>query len=157
PDPDADPASGPIVLPCDRFVLIWSNVPPGRYVLTALATDNLGATTRSAPVEIKVHEPPPQPVVTVRATDPEPPQPDPTGARLNTATFTIHRSGCPDFPLTVYYRLGGTASNGVDYRELPYCATIPRGERTVDVVVEPIDDNLVEGPESVILKLVEPP
>jgi len=42
------------------FSLTWSNVPLGNYVLTAVATDNDGATTASQPVNISVvaHLPP---------------------------------------------------------------------------------------------------
>jgi len=43
------------------FCLVWSNVPPGRYVLTALATDNDGASTLSPPVKVAVGQPPPPP------------------------------------------------------------------------------------------------
>jgi len=32
----------------------WRNVPPGSHVLTARATDNLGAATTSSPVGITV-------------------------------------------------------------------------------------------------------
>ncbi len=44
--------------PRNPFCLLWSNVPPGLHVLTALATDNGGATNRSAPVTIAVAPPP---------------------------------------------------------------------------------------------------
>jgi hypothetical protein len=154
PDLEADPRLEPVPLPPNVFRLVWSNAPPGRHVLTVVATDNLGASTRSEPVHITVLEPPTQPVVTVKATDPEAAEPDALASRINTATFTIHRSGGTDFPLTVYYRLSGSASNGVDYRELPGTATIPRGERAVDVHVVPLDDNLVEGDEKVVLTLL---
>jgi hypothetical protein len=40
------------------YAFIWSNAPPGSYVLTARATDNLGATADSAPVGIMVRGPP---------------------------------------------------------------------------------------------------
>ena len=40
--------------PANPFCLLWSNVPPGGYVLTALATDNLGARAHSDPVSLKV-------------------------------------------------------------------------------------------------------
>jgi hypothetical protein len=138
------------------FVLSWPNVPPGHHVLTAVATDNLGASSRSEPVEIKVIEPPVQAVVNVCATDPVATEPGLGRSRLDTATFTISRSGPADLPLTVHYRLGGDARNGVDYRELPHSVVIPRGAKSVDVLIEPLDDNLVEGPEKVVLTVVPP-
>jgi hypothetical protein len=39
----------------------WTNVPAGTYSLTAVATDNAGATTRSAAVTVTVNNPPPPP------------------------------------------------------------------------------------------------
>ncbi len=41
------------------FSVTWSNVTAGSYPLTAAATDNLGATTASAAVNITVNPPPP--------------------------------------------------------------------------------------------------
>ncbi len=40
------------------FSVDWTNVAAGSYSVTALATDNLGATTTSAPVTVKVNAPP---------------------------------------------------------------------------------------------------
>ena len=96
-------------------------------MLTALATDTRGASTRSDPIAITVLEQV-QPVVTVRATDPEATEPTPTGTRLDTAAFTLHRTGPTNNPLTVFYRLSGTAANSVDYRELP-SQTFPQEPR----------------------------
>jgi Subtilase family/Bacterial Ig domain/Fervidolysin N-terminal prodomain/F5/8 type C domain len=36
------------------YSVTWNNVPPGSYTLTAVAADNLGATTTSAPVHMTV-------------------------------------------------------------------------------------------------------
>ena len=44
------------------YTLLWSNVSSGSYQLTAIATDNAGATTLSAPVTITVAVVAPQPV-----------------------------------------------------------------------------------------------
>src|SRR3954468_12579683 len=41
------------------YQFTWSNVPAGSYSLTAIATDNQGATTRSNAVSITVNAPPP--------------------------------------------------------------------------------------------------
>jgi len=57
----------------------------------------------------------------------------------------------------VSYRIGGTASNGVDYATLPGFVTIPAGERAARIVVTPIDDKLAEGAETVVLSLIIPP
>lgn len=39
------------------YTLVWTNVAPGNYVLTARATDNLGVSTDSLPVSITVTAP----------------------------------------------------------------------------------------------------
>ena len=137
--------------------ILWRHVQPGLYALTAVATDNDGDSTESAPVNIVVFPDPEPPVVEVKATDPVATEPDVLGTHLDTATFTICRDGPVNRPLTVYYHLGGDAENGIDYRQLPTAVTIPTGERCIDVVVRPLDDNLVEGPESVVLALREVP
>ncbi|MCA1616757.1 MAG: hypothetical protein LC800_22230 [Acidobacteria bacterium] len=36
------------------YVVLWNQVPAGNYTLTAIATDNSGARTTSAPVSIRV-------------------------------------------------------------------------------------------------------
>ncbi len=156
PEPELDIIRDPTIIPPTVFTLVWSNVPPGPHVLTAVATDNLGASSRSDPVHVRVLDVPPQPVVNVRATDPVATEPGLTANRLDTATFTVYRTGPTELPLTVYYRLSGTASNGVDYRELPHSVTIPRGASKADVVIAPTDDNLVEGPEGVVLTIAPP-
>ena len=136
------------------YRLRWENVRPGHYVLTAVATDNHGDEGRSVPVEIKVVQLQPPPVVTLTAPDPEATEPEDTGHALDTATFTVHRTGDAQRPLTVLYRIAGTAENGVDYEEIPHRTEIPAGEASADIVIRPLGDNLLEGDESVILHLV---
>jgi len=157
PDLDATAGISPVPIPGNLFRLIWSNAPPGRHVLTAVATDNDGDSTRSAPVEIKVLEAPPLPVVVIKATDPVASEPGSTADHLDTATFTIFRRGPTNDTLRVFYRIGGTASNSVDYAELAHSVEISAGERRAHMTVEPLDDMLVEEPESVVLSLVAPP
>jgi Calx-beta domain/Bacterial Ig domain len=149
----------PVIVPINPFFLVWSNVPPGDHVLTAVATDNLGASSTSEPVKIEVIEGPVEPIVTVVARDPVASEgcPDPNADCLDTATFVVRRSGGTETPLRVFYRWSGTASNGVDYAELPNSVVIEPGQSAASIVVTPIDDSAVEGPESVILSLLEPP
>jgi hypothetical protein len=42
---------------CPYFALTWSNVPPGRYTISARATDSLGFATTSALAQITVGDP----------------------------------------------------------------------------------------------------
>jgi len=145
-------------LPCasiqNPFCLMWSNVPPGNYVLTARATDNRGAASVSEPVEIAVvHAPPP--VVTIRATDPNASEPGVLTV-IDSGEFTITRSYGTNVPLTVYFSIGGTAGNGVDYFAISSSTVIPAGQLSTKVMVYPKHDTIPEPTETVVLK-IEPP
>jgi hypothetical protein len=96
------------------------------------------------------------PVVTVIATDPHATEPGTNSNVPDTGTFTIFRSDGTNLPLTVSYALGGTASNGVDYTLLSGSATIPAGDHSAQVIVNPLADNLAEGTETVVLHLLQP-
>jgi hypothetical protein len=69
------------------------------------------------------------------------------------AIFTVRRIGDTNDDVTVDYRIGGTASNGVDYVALPGSVTIPAGQRTALITVVPIDDGPPDITSTVILKL----
>ena len=71
----------------------------------------------------------------------------------NPGSFRLTRSASSASALTVNYSITGTATNGTDYTLVAGSATIPANQTTVDIVVTPIDDALVEGTESVILAL----
>ncbi|HMJ64349.1 MAG TPA: PQQ-binding-like beta-propeller repeat protein, partial [Candidatus Binatia bacterium] len=75
----------------------------------------------------------------------------------NTATFVVRRSGPTNTDLTVSYGIGGTASNGVDYAALSGSVTIPAGKRSAQIVITPRDDTIVEGLETVVLRLQSSP
>jgi hypothetical protein len=53
----------------------------------------------------------------------------------------------------VHYRVSGTAANGVDYVKLSGEVEIPAGSATADIIVNPLDDTLVEGTETVVVTL----
>ncbi|MDB6068719.1 MAG: Na-Ca exchanger/integrin-beta4 [Pedosphaera sp.] len=154
------------------FHLLWTNVPPGNYTLSAVATDDHGATGTSAPVKITVTLPVTNaPVVTIIATDPiavegtnfvyaTPPNVFSnfcSGA--NTATFLVRRTGDTNASLTVHYLIGGTASNGVDYVSIPGLVTIPAGQRFALITIVPIEDidPSTRPFDTVILSLMVPP
>lgn len=86
-------------------------------------------------------------VVTITATD------DTASEPTSNGTFTIARSGSVVDPLTVFFTVTGTASNGVDFGSIPSQAIIPAGTNATVLVITPIDDALVEGPETVSITL----
>jgi hypothetical protein len=69
------------------------------------------------------------------------------------ATFTISRVGSTAAALTVYYALGGTATNGVDYAALPGSAVIPASAASVDVSLSPLEDAIAELTETIIVSV----
>ena len=75
----------------------------------------------------------------------------------DTGAFRLTRVASATLPITapqtVTFTLTGTALNGVDYQSLSLTTTFLAGQATVDVVVTPLADLLVEGPETVILTL----
>jgi hypothetical protein len=148
--------------PLGPFVLVWSNVVAGEYSLTAKATDDHGATGVSDPVNISVvtNSPPPTnslPVVIIYSRDPVAFEGTNYTGGTNVATFVVHRNRGTNSDMTVYYSVGGTASNGVDYVSLPGTVTIPAGERSAKITAVPLEDNDHELLNTVVLRLTQPP
>jgi len=71
--------------------------------------------------------------------------------------FVVRRSGDTNASLTVHYQISGTASNGVDYAELPGMVSIPAGQRIAPILVVPLDDAVPERIETVVLTVYELP
>ncbi len=70
PPPRKGHSGLPPILPAPQnnpFTTVWSNVPPGACVLTAVATDNTGLQTTSVPVNITVTTTLPAPEVRIAA------------------------------------------------------------------------------------------
>jgi hypothetical protein len=74
---------------------------------------------------------------------------------IDRAVFRLSRTGATTLALPVSYTMSGTASNGVDYALMSGVATIRAGASYVDLTVTNLEDNLVEGEESLVLTLVE--
>lgn len=141
------------------FSFIWSNIVQGTYVLTAAAADTINPTSfaTSAPVRITVGSSNTLPVVSVVATDAQAAEPPPT----NNGTFTFFRAGNLQSPLTVLFRMGGTATLNTDYQTSPplqtgasnmiYFRTIPANSNSATLTVVPLADTNVEPPETVVL------
>jgi hypothetical protein len=86
--------------------------------------------------------------VRIAATDPTA-----TEAGRTTGTVTVTRTGNTAAALTVRYTVAGTATAGSDYVALSGQVVIPAGSATATVTVTPIDDAVMEGPETVVVRL----
>jgi hypothetical protein len=152
------------------FYMAWSNVPAGNYSLTAVAADSAGNTATSAPVNIYVLSNLP-PVVSIYAPDPVAiegtnttnwiPLPNTLSNCVsggNTATFLVSRDSQTNADLTVYFSIGGTASNGVDYAAIANDVTIAAGQRYALLTVVPLNDNdsAYRSYDTVVLGLTAP-
>jgi hypothetical protein len=67
--------------------------------------------------------------------------------------YTFTRFGTTNTPLQVFFTVSGTAINGGDYVLLTNSFIIPAGSWTATLPVLPLDDPVVEGPETVTLTL----
>jgi hypothetical protein len=92
------------------------------------------------------------PVVTIQATHP-------IATVTNSGVFTVFRAGNTDATLNVWYDLGGTASNGVDYATIPqHLVTIPAGATSNTIVITPLTYPLLPGAaRTVVLQLTNSP
>ncbi len=137
------------------FEFPWEAKEAGVYALRARATDNRGLEAWSGAVRIGVMTDSAATVVAIAAVDALAVEPGADGEG-DPATFAVCRRGDLSHPLTVYYAVGGTAENGVDYEGLMGEVVIPEGQWGVRLRVLPLADDLVEPVESVVVKLVEP-
>ncbi len=79
----------------------------------------------------------------------------------DTALFAVSITGgfCTNTALVVHYTLSGAATAGADYltNSLTGVVTIPAGTNSVSVEAAPLDDLLLECPETVTINLVADP
>ncbi|HVE40579.1 MAG TPA: S8 family serine peptidase [Planctomycetota bacterium] len=88
------------------------------------------------------------PEVTVTATDP-----DASEDATEPGVFTIRRSGSTTGDLVITFTVSGSAASGTDYASLGTSVTIPSGAASATVTLQPVDDGIIEGSETVILTL----
>jgi hypothetical protein len=97
---------------------------------------------------ISLYDDDPPPTATISASDSTANE---TGS--DTGTFTVTLSRTSSSSTIVNYTIGGTATNETDYNSIGTSLTIPAGSTTGTVTITPIDDNIYEGSETVILTL----
>lgn len=136
------------------YDVTWTNPPTGNFALLAVAIDYMEHRATSAPVMVTIKSNLDNilPVVTVAAADSQA-----TETPGNPGVYTIYRTGSTNDPLTVFYNMSGSASNGVDYTTLPGSVTIAAGDHSAQVILQPIDDAVPEATETATLSLRQPP
>ena len=70
-----------------------------------------------------------------------------------TLVFRVTRSGTGGEALTIPYVIGGSATNGADYKTLTGSVAMAANATTADIVVEPVWDNVAELAETVSIQL----
>ncbi|MGC8829802.1 MAG: FAD-dependent oxidoreductase [Verrucomicrobiia bacterium] len=70
------------------------------------------------------------------------------------AILTLTRSGNTNQELSVYYTVSGIASNGIDYSQLSGVVNFPVNSAFAAILIEPLEDLLSEGDESVVITLL---
>jgi hypothetical protein len=110
------------------------------------------ALARHAPAQISTSNLAPT-VVTIRATAPYAAETCGILTVIFPGRFTICRNQGTNIDLLVRYTISGTASNGVDYVTISNAVVIPKGAWSANVIIYPYGDNLIEGTETVVLRL----
>lgn len=91
------------------------------------------------------------PVVTVWATQP-------VATVTNSGMFTLYRAGDTNATLNVWYDLGGTASNGVDYATIPpHLLEMPAGAASNSIVIKPLTNPPPGVIKTIVLQLTNSP
>jgi len=137
---DINPVNDTLVEPSETVIL----------TLLGSSTYQIG-TSKTATVTILDNDV--LPTVTIAATDAEAAETNP-GQTANPGRFTLTRTGSTANALTVNYTISGTATNGTDYKNLSGTVTFAAGSSTAFIDINPLDDSLVEDPETVVLTLV---
>jgi hypothetical protein len=111
------------------------------------------ATEQSATVNLLDREPI-QTIITIEASDVTSAE-TLAGEAIDSAQFTLTRTGNTVDSLTVNYSIAGTAVNGQDYDNLTGNVTFAAGSSTAVIDINIIDDLVYEGNETIELTLAD--
>jgi PKD repeat protein len=92
--------------------------------------------------------PPTLPFITLQATEP-----DAYASGSVPGVIRFHRTGDTSQAYEVYWTFSGTASNGVDYQQLPTHSPFPAGQADADLTITPIDRGPGQGDKTVVVTL----
>jgi hypothetical protein len=128
------PADDDVIEPAETVVVTLT--PNRAYIVGAAASATVQITSDDV-----------LPTVTISALDAAAAEPAATGS------FRIARTGRTTTSLSVTYSTAGTATAGSDYAALSGTVTIPVGATAATIIVTPVDDTVVESPETVVATL----
>ncbi|TWU02568.1 Calx-beta domain-containing protein [Stieleria varia] len=74
-------------------------------------------------------------------------------ANTTAGTWTVSQSGVSTTDTVVSYTVAGTATSQSDFNALPGSVTIPAGQTSATITLQPLDDAVVEPTETVVLTL----
>jgi hypothetical protein len=118
----------------------------GQFLILSLALLACGAKTSAQTAVSNLI-----PVVTVQATQP-------IATVTNSGVFTVFRAGNTNAALNVWYDIGGTASNGVDYAPIPpHLVEIAAGATSSTITIMPIQNAALSVVKTVVLTLTNSP
>jgi len=126
-------------------VLTLNNVQGGAAGGYSVTIINAVGSATSSSATLTVVLPP---VVAISASDA-----DASEGGSNPGMFTVTRSYATNSPLTVGFIIEGSAIKGVDYADIAASVTIPADQLSASVIIAPLEDALVEFPETVSLVL----
>jgi len=118
----------------------------GQFLILSLATLVCGAKAFAQAAGSNL-----TPVVTVQATQP-------IATVTNSGVFTVFRAGNTNAALNVWYDVGGTASNGLDYAPIPpNLVEIAAGATSNTIIITPIQNVALSVVKTVVLTLTNSP
>ncbi len=118
----------------------------GQFLILSLATLVCGAKAFAQAAGSNLI-----PVVTVQATQP-------MATVTSSGVFTVFRAGNTNAALNVWYDVGGTASNGVDYAPIPpNSVEIAAGATSNTIIITPIQNVALSVVKTVVLTLTNSP
>lgn len=93
------------------------------------------------------------PVVCIKAPDSKATEPHKGEVCIDTGKFLVCAEEAVAQDTVVFYKVGGTATEGKDYQAISRSVTIPEGEKEVCIDVVALADDIVEGHETVVVTL----
>lgn len=76
-----------------------------------------------------------------------------TGTNAGEFTISLNQVNNSGAGIVINYTVGGSATEGSDYTGIPNSVTIPNNQQSATVAITPINDEVQEGTETVVLTL----